>query len=172
MVFQLIRFYEDRLGREITEAELEAVRTMHEEFQCPIGRGRTIMRKKILVVDDEPDFCEALGDFLEGMDYRVVKAYDADQAFAAYRRERFDVVLLDVRMPGRNGLELLREIRGFDPEARVVMITAVPEDELDERAAAEVEEGTLDFITKPLDPHSLERTLSILTRMGLLGRDE
>ena len=127
------------------------------------------MSSKILVVDDEPDFCEALGDFLEAKGCSVLEAHDGDQALAVYRQERPDVVLLDVRMPGKDGLEALRELRAFDPEARVIMITAVPEGELDKQAIADVDEGTLDYITKPFDLHSLERTLSILERMKLLS---
>ena len=127
-----------------------------------------MMSSKILVVDDEPDFCEALGDFLEAKGCSVLEAHDGDQALAVYRQERPDVVLLDIRMPGKDGLETLRELRAFDPEARVIMITAVLEEELDKQAGAGVDEGTLDYITKPFDLHSLERTLSILERMKLL----
>ncbi len=127
------------------------------------------MPSKILVVDDEPDFCEALGDFLETNGYSVLEAHDGDQAMAVYRQERPDVVLLDIRMPGKDGLETLRELRAFDPEARVIMITAVLEEELDKQAWAGVDEETLDYITKPFDLHSLERTLSILERMKLLS---
>ena len=130
--------------------------------------GTNDMSNKILVVDDEPDFCEALGDFLEAKGCSVLEAHDGDQALAVYRQERPDVVLLDIRMPGKDGLETLRELRAFDPEARVIMITAVLEEELDKQAGAGVDEGTLDYITKPLDLHSLERTLSILERMKLL----
>jgi two-component system chemotaxis response regulator CheY len=127
-----------------------------------------MMLMKILVVDDEPDFCDTIGDFLGAKGYSVLKAHDGDQALEVYRQERPDVVLLDVRMPGKNGLEALLELRAFDPEARVIMITAVPEIELDEQAIAAVEEGTLDYIIKPINPDSLERTLSILERMALL----
>ncbi len=127
------------------------------------------MSSKILVVDDEPDFCEALRDFLEAKGYSVLEAHDGDHALEIYRQERPDVVLLDIRMPGKDGLETLRELRAFDPEARVIMITAVQEEELDKQAWAGMDEGTLDYITKPFDLHSLERTLSILERMKLLS---
>ncbi|MFQ5875400.1 MAG: response regulator transcription factor [Dehalococcoidia bacterium] len=131
-----------------------------------------MMLRKVLVVDDEPDFCEALGDYLETKGYSVLKAYDGDQALDLYQQERPEVVLLDVRMPGKDGIETLRELRVFDPEARVIMVTAVQEEALDRQAATEVDEGTLDYITKPFGNESLERTLSILVRMGLLGGDE
>ncbi|MFQ6672765.1 MAG: response regulator [Candidatus Tectimicrobiota bacterium] len=130
------------------------------------------MTSKVLVVDDEPDFCEVLGDFLEAKGYSVLEAYDGDQALTLYKQEGPDVVLLDVRMPGKDGIETLRELRVFDPEARVIMVTAIQEEALHRQAAAEVDEGTLDYITKPFGHDSLERTLSILMRMGLLGGNE
>ncbi|MFQ5893067.1 MAG: response regulator, partial [Nitrospinota bacterium] len=69
------------------------------------------MTSKVLVVDDEPDFCEVLGVFLEAKGYSVLKAYDCDRALALYKQERPGVVLLDLRMPGKDGIETLRELR-------------------------------------------------------------
>ncbi|MFQ5904534.1 MAG: response regulator [Candidatus Binatia bacterium] len=130
------------------------------------------MPNKVLVVDDEPDFCEAIGDFLGAKGYRVLEAHDGDRALEIYRQERPDVVLLDVRMPGKDGIETLQELRALDPGLRVIMITAVEEEALDGQAAAAVDEGILDYINKPLEPQSLELTLSTLMRMGLLGGNE
>ena len=127
------------------------------------------MTIKILVVDDEPLHCDLMREFLEGKGYSVVEAFDGDQALELYKRERPDVVLLDMRMPGKSGLETLRELRAFDPEARVIMVTAIQQEELDQQAVVEVEEGVLDYITKPFDHDSLERTLAILMRIKLLA---
>ena len=126
------------------------------------------MPNKVLVVDDEPNFCETLGGFLEAKGYCVLEAHDGDRALAIYMQERPDVVLLDVLMPGKDGIETLRELRAFDPGAMVIMISAVEEEALDRQAADDVDEETLDYINKPLDPQSLELTLSTLLRMGLL----
>lgn len=131
--------------------------------------GTNDMSIKILVVDDEPDFCEALGDFLRAKGYSVIEAYDGDQALEAYMQEKPDLVLLDVLMAGKSGLETLRELRVYDPESKVIMITVIPEEELDRNAVASVAEGTLDYITKPLDLNSLEVTLTILERMERLS---
>ncbi len=98
-----------------------------------------------MVVDDEPDFCEALVGFLEDKGYSVLEAHDGDQALAVYRQERPDLVLLDMRMPGKDGLETLRDLRAFDPEARVIVVSAAQEEELDRQAVAEVYSGTLDL---------------------------
>ncbi|MDA2917792.1 response regulator, partial [Nitrospinae bacterium AH_259_B05_G02_I21] len=86
--------------------------------------------------------CKALRKFLEDKDYEVVEAYDGDQAVALYGQERPDVVLLDVRMPGKDGLETFREIRGFDPEASVIMVTAVHDSEV---ALQAMEEGAFEY---------------------------
>ena len=125
------------------------------------------MRSKILVVDDEIFVCTMLGKFLIERGFRVVEAHNGDEAMEVFGRERPDVVLLDIRMPGKDGLEVLREIRDLDPEASVIMVTAVHEEELAKQAMAE---GAFDYITKPIDPDYLE--LSLMTKLGLLGADE
>ena len=114
------------------------------------------MPSKILVVDDEPDFCEALRDLLEGSGFSVTEAYNGDQALEAYKRERPDVVLLDVRMPGQSGLEVLKEIGQQTHDALVIMTTAVDE------VATAVEAmklGAYDYLVKPISNEHLNTTL-------------
>ncbi len=118
------------------------------------------MGKKVLVVDDEPSVCEVLKEFLESNGYRVDVAYSGDEAIASYQKERHDVILLDVRMPGKDGLETLREIRAFDSSAIVIMVTAVHKESVVRQA---LEDGAADYITKPINPQSLE--LAIRTKM-------
>ena len=123
--------------------------------------------KKVLVVDDEPLFCEMVSKFLVGKGYSVVEAYGGEQALTIYSADRPDVVVLDVRMPGKDGLETLQEIRASDPEASVIMVTAVLDDEVVGQTMAD---GALDYITKPLNLHSLE--LAIKMRLGLVVSEE
>ncbi|MDV2480106.1 MAG: sigma-54 dependent transcriptional regulator [bacterium] len=114
------------------------------------------MPSKILVVDDEPDFCEAVRDLLKGDGFSVTEAYDGDQALAAYKRERPDVVLLDVRMPGQSGLEVLKGIGRQTHDALVIMTTAVDE------VATAVEAmklGAYDYLVKPISTEHLNATL-------------
>lgn len=125
------------------------------------------MTRKILVADDEPFICSVLRKFLEGKGYSVVEAHGGEEALAAYRQERPDVVLLDMRMPGKDGLETLRELKQLDPEASVIMVTAVHEELVGKVA---MQEGAFDYITKPIDPEYLETAL--MTKLTLLGRDE
>ena len=123
--------------------------------------------KKVLVVDDEPLFCEMVSKFLVGKGYSVVEAYGGEQALTIYSEDRPDLVVLDVRMPGKDGLETLQELRASDPEASVIMVTAVLDDEVVGQAMAD---GALDYITKPLNLHSLE--LAIKMRLGLVVSEE
>ncbi len=114
------------------------------------------MAKTVLVVDDEPIHCEVLRKFLTGKGFHVTTAHDGDQALAVYKQHRPDVVLLDIRMPGKDGVETLHELKELDPEAKVIMVTAVHEKKVADQALAE---GALDYITKPLTLPSLQRAL-------------
>ncbi|MDA2916363.1 response regulator [Nitrospinae bacterium AH_259_B05_G02_I21] len=126
-----------------------------------------MMLKKILVVDDEPDFCEALRDLFKGKGYHVVVALSGEEALAAYRQHQPNLVILDMMMPGMSGLVTLRELKGLDPEASVVVVTALNEEGLAKQALAE---GALDYITKPINSEYLELVLS--TKLALIDADK
>jgi two-component system nitrogen regulation response regulator GlnG len=104
--------------------------------------------KKILVVDDDPAFCEALKDVIETKDYQVSVAYCYSEAQEVLERERPDAVLLDVKMPDVGGLDALRRIKAIDPKAIVIMVTALHDDETGIEALRRGADG---FITKPVD---------------------
>lgn len=125
------------------------------------------MLKKVLVVDDEPSVCEVLKEFLQNNGYNVEVAYSGDEAIAAYKKDRPDVVLLDVRMPGKDGLETLREIKSLDSSATVIMVTAVHKENVVRQA---MDDGAVDYITKPINPQSLE--LAIRTKLIHTSEDE
>ncbi len=122
------------------------------------------MTNKILVVDDEPDFCEALHEFLAEKGFSVMEANSCEEALAAYSQERPDVVLLDVIMPGKDGRETLRELKALDPEVSVIMVTALHEEDLALEAMAD---GAFDYITKPVNPDYLE--IALMTKIGLIA---
>ncbi|MDV2496471.1 MAG: response regulator [bacterium] len=124
------------------------------------------MAKKILVVDDEPDFCEALRDFLGSKGFEVAIALSGEEALPAYMQEKPDVVLLDIQMPGMDGLETLRELKALDPEAAVIMLTTIVDEPLAKQARAK---GALEYITKPIDMDYLDTTIA--TTLGLIGPD-
>ena len=78
----------------------------------------------ILVIDDEAEIREGLELLLQTEGYTITVAEDGEQGLARLSERPFDLLLLDVNLPGRNGLELLREIRQRDPNIAVVMITS------------------------------------------------
>lgn len=125
------------------------------------------MAKKILVVDDEIPVRMMLRKFLEDKGYDVLEASGGGDALEAYNQDRPDVVLLDIRMPGKDGLETLHELKALDPAANVIMVTAVHEEDIGRKA---MEEGAFDYITKPIDVDYLE--LSLMTKIALLGESQ
>jgi DNA-binding response OmpR family regulator len=111
---------------------------------------------RILVVDDEPDSVELLQEFLTGKGYEVVTASSGEEALRKVKEERPHLMLLDVRMPGMNGLDVLRKVREFDQEVGVIMVTAVNEEDTGRDA---LKLGAFDYIVKPLNFEYLERSL-------------
>lgn len=95
-----------------------------------IGAGTTHRPIRALVVDDEPDFLDVLTLELEQLGFAVVGASSGAAALEAARRERFDVVLTDFKMPAMDGLELAARLRAIDPELRVVLATGCVSDEV------------------------------------------
>jgi len=111
---------------------------------------------RVLVVDDEPDSVELLQEFLNSKGYEVVTASNGEEALRKVKEERPHLVLLDVRMPGMNGLDVLRKVRQFDQEVGVIMVTAVNEEDTGREA---LKLGAFDYIVKPLNLEYLERSL-------------
>ncbi len=111
---------------------------------------------RVLVVDDEPDFVELLREFLTAKGYDVSSAQNGEEALRKVKEERPHLILLDVRMPKMNGLEVLRQVREIDHEVGVIMVTAVSDEETGRQA---LKLGAFDYITKPLDLKYLERSL-------------
>jgi DNA-binding response OmpR family regulator len=116
---------------------------------------------KILVVDDETNLRTLVGSYLRAEGYEVVEAADGLEAVDSVRRRRPDLVVLDVRMPGIDGIEALRQIRTFS-EVFVIMLTARAE-EADKVIGLSV--GADDYLTKPFSPRELvARVKAVLRR--------
>ena len=84
----------------------------------------------VLVVDDDAGICETMADILDGMNYDVKTASDGYKALDLVNIQEFNMTLMDVRMPGLNGLETLKMMRQVRPSMKVVMITAYSNDEM------------------------------------------
>ncbi len=107
---------------------------------------------KILVIDDEPEVRESLETLLGMEGFEVESAGTAEAGLGLLGRRAFDLVLLDLALPDRSGLEVLREIRTLDPDLPVLMITAYGSVE---NAVAAMRAGARNYLTKPWDNDQL-----------------
>lgn len=104
------------------------------------------MRARILIVDDEQSMREFLEIFFRRQDYDVATAASVDEALADIESKDFDLVISDIQMPGRTGIELLKILRKDFPDVLVIMITAFG---TTETAIEAMKDGAYDYITKP-----------------------
>ncbi len=102
----------------------------------------------ILVVDDEPPQLELIGGFLKKQGFEVTLAESGEKALQRFRRESFDLVLTDQRMPNLSGLDLLKAVRAVNPETPVIVVTAYGSIET---AVSAIKAGATDYLTKPLN---------------------
>ena len=111
------------------------------------------MEKSVLIVDDEQPIQYLLSKLLENWGYRCEAASSGTEALARLRTRQFDLMLLDVRMPGISGLEVLKKSKMDFPSMPVVMLSAV----IDLHIVADaVALGADDYIKKPCDPDDLQ----------------
>ena len=121
---------------------------------------------RILVVDDDAPMTEAFAEGLSKVGYQCVTAVSADDADRALQREEFALMLLDIGMPGKTGLELLAELPERYPDMAIVMVTG-----RDDRATAvlAMREGAYDYLVKPVPlGEMMIRVEKALSRRALL----
>ena len=106
-------------------------------------------RASVLVVDDEESVRRSYARLLGELDWDTQAAADGEQALRAMERHPFDAVLLDLKMPGAGGLELLKALKQRWPESEVVVITGYPTVESAKQA---LRLGACGYISKPADP--------------------
>ena len=121
--------------------------------------------RRLLIVDDEKDVLFFLKTFFMGKGYEVLTAEGGEDAVRLVREERPHVVLLDILMPGMDGLTALRKIKAIDPAVAVIMATAVGDANV---AVQAMEMGASDYIVKPFDFNYLETSvlMKVLKMMG------
>ncbi|MFH1287418.1 MAG: response regulator [bacterium] len=83
---------------------------------------------KVLIVDDNERFCDNLGDILDLKGYDILGVHDGYQAIEAVKNQKFDIALLDIKMPGLNGVETVKILKDIAPDISVIMITAFTDD--------------------------------------------
>ncbi|HEX6849947.1 MAG TPA: response regulator transcription factor [Candidatus Polarisedimenticolaceae bacterium] len=129
------------------------------------------MAGKILVVDDERDIVGALQHVLTREGFQVAEAYDGREALEAIRRERPDLVLLDVMLPEVSGVEVLKSLRGgsASPALPVILLTA-RKDEIDRVLGFEL--GADDYVTKPFSPREIVLRVKAVLKRGAGGTED
>lgn len=118
-------------------------------------------KSSILIVDDEQIVRDSLKHWFEEEGYFVETAEDGESALKNFEKDKYDLLLVDMKMPGMSGLDLLTKVKEYDEDAIVILITAfasVP------TAIKALKDGAYDYITKPIDPdelsHIVEKALS------------
>ena len=119
---------------------------------------------RVLIAEDDRDSRELLGWLLTKLGYEVVSTENGEQAWKAFKQEKFRIVISDLLMPDMDGLELCRRIRGTKLESYtyIIILTALigKKDYLEG-----MEAGADDFVTKPFDPDELKARLRVAERI-------
>lgn len=123
------------------------------------------MSDKILIVDDEPDIVEIISSILIKNGFSVGSALGGKEAIELFRSEPFDLVITDIRMPGTDGFEVVKQVRNLDEEVEIIIMTGFPSVDIAVRTLKDY--GAYDFLTKPI--RNIEQ-LSITVNQSLERR--
>ncbi len=116
-----------------------------------------MIHKPILIVDDEKNIRLTLSQVLETLGAEIDTASNGEEALMKLKEREFGLILLDIRMPGMDGMEILRQVREIRPDIRVIMITAYG---TIESAVEAMKLGAVDFLQKPFDPEEIRELAS------------
>ncbi len=122
----------------------------------------------VLIVDDERNICELIRLYLEKEGYGTIIAYDGEEAVNIYKEKNPDIVLLDIMLPGKDGWQVCREIRGTS-DVPIIMLTAKGE-VFDKVLGLEL--GADDYIVKPFEPKELLARIKAVLRRSVRGAKE
>lgn len=111
-----------------------------------------LKNKKILIVEDDPINCELIKEIFDGLEVVMHSVFSGDEAIKACKQSHFDLVLMDIQLPGKNGYEATKEIISFKPNLPIIAQTAYAfeADKLKSKSA-----GCIDYIAKPFKKDEL-----------------
>ncbi len=112
--------------------------------------------REVLIVDDDVAFCKMLETFLSKNDFTVVSTFSAETALNKIADTAFDIVLTDVRLPEKDGIEVLKEAKAKDAKTQVILMTGYAEVNL---AVDAIKKGAFDYISKPVHPEKMLQTI-------------
>jgi two-component system, NtrC family, response regulator HydG len=122
-----------------------------------VNHGTAVQAGRVMIVDDESVVRESLDKWFSNEGYQVRSYSSANEALAVVRPGEWDVALLDIKMPGMDGMELQRHLREIDPELIIIVMTGYASVDT---AVQALKAGAYDYITKPFDPDDLLNTVS------------
>lgn len=122
-------------------------------------------KKKILVVDDEDTVCRSIKKALVREEYDIDVALSGEEALKMEGQKKYDVIIVDLMMPGLNGMDLLKSLKSMSPAVQVIMITGYP---TMKNTLQAMQIGAFDFLPKPFLPYDLRN----LVGRALAARDK
>jgi DNA-binding NtrC family response regulator len=124
-----------------------------------------VKKVSILIVDDEESVRDSLFNWFIEDGYRVECAENAKKALSILQSDNFDIVLADIKMPGMDGLEMLKRIKSLRKDSIVIVMTAFA---TVDTAVQALKDGAYDYVTKPFDPDDLSHLIRNASRQILL----
>ncbi len=123
--------------------------------------------KPILIVDDEAIVRDSISDWLNAAGYQTETAESGEKALAMVASKDYSIAILDVRLPGKSGIEVLKDIKLMKPYIKSIVITAFPS----EGSADEAKKlGAVDYLIKPVLPENLEKVILETVEKYKLGK--
>jgi len=114
------------------------------------------MSSKILVIDDDTAFCVMLKTFLQKKGFTVTNAFTAQEAEAELKKQRFDVILTDIRLPDRDGMDVLKTAKEASADTQVILMTGYTDIKT---AVKAMKSGAFDYVGKPINPDEILHTI-------------
>lgn len=124
---------------------------------------------KILIVDDEPNMRLTLSDIMIDEGYKTMIAKSGEEAIQLCKKNDFDLILMDVRMPGMDGVETFKKLRRHKENVKIILMSAYT---LDDLKYAALDEGAIAFLSKPLDMQKTIKLISEVKETAILVVEE
>ena len=128
--------------------------------------GENILR--LLIVEDEKELCDTIAKSLYAAGYEVDTCYDGDEALDYVLTEEYDLIVLDLNLPGRDGMDILRELRQDNEETKVIILSA--RSQIADKVEG-LDAGANDYMEKPFHLQELEARIRSLTRRKFVQED-